>query len=121
MHCFLLLSVKCLILTLTGEFLWPVHKFGILLDSNSIPKSKVCVSIQDRAPNPKDRLTTTTTLTVDVLDGDDLGPMFLPCSLVDNTRDCKPLTYRASILELKEPVSSYLSCAFPAVSYVELR
>lgn len=114
------LSVKCLILTLSGESFWLANKFGILeLDSNFIPKSKVCVSLQDRAPNPKDRLTATTTLTVDVLDGDDLGPMFLPCSLVDNTRDCKPLTYRASILELTDPVSGSLSCAFPAVSYVE--
>lgn len=66
----------------------------------------VCLSQQDRAPNPANRLTATTTLTVDVLDGDDMGPMFLPCSLVDNTRDCRPLTYRASILELTHPVST---------------
>lgn len=103
---FLILSVKCLILTLTKESFWLASKFGILeLDSN------VCVSLQDRAPNPKDRLTATTTLTVDVLDGDDLGPIFLPCSLVDNTRDCKPLTYRASILELTDPVSGSRSRA----------
>ncbi|CAB1311881.1 unnamed protein product, partial [Coregonus sp. 'balchen'] len=57
----------------------------------------------DRAPYPNERRTATTTLTVDVLDGDDLGPMFLPCSLVDNTRDCSPLTYRAHILELTDP------------------
>ncbi|KAG7271050.1 hypothetical protein CRUP_005899 [Coryphaenoides rupestris] len=41
---------------------------------------------QDRAPYLADRRTATTTLTVDVLDGDDLGPMFLPCSLVGRTR-----------------------------------
>ncbi|XP_066549387.1 protocadherin-15b [Amia ocellicauda] len=63
----------------------------------------VIVQANDRAPNPNDRRTTTTTLTVDVLDGDDLGPMFLPCSLVNNTRDCRPLIYRASIPELTDP------------------
>lgn len=66
---------------------------------------KVLVPLKDRAPNPRDRRTATTTLTVDVLDGDDLGPMFLPCSLVDNTHDCKPLTYQAGVLEYAEPVS----------------
>ncbi|XP_041117437.1 protocadherin-15-like isoform X2 [Polyodon spathula] len=63
----------------------------------------VIVQASDRAPNPNDRRTSTTTLTVDVLDGDDLGPMFLPCRLVNNTRDCLPLVYRASILELTDP------------------
>uniref|UniRef100_A0A669DYG2 Protocadherin-related 15b n=1 Tax=Oreochromis niloticus TaxID=8128 RepID=A0A669DYG2_ORENI len=57
----------------------------------------------DRAPNPSGRRTATTTLTVDVLDGDDLGPMFLPCTLVGNTRDCSPITYKANVLELIEP------------------
>uniref|UniRef100_A0A8C3ABY7 Protocadherin-related 15b n=1 Tax=Cyclopterus lumpus TaxID=8103 RepID=A0A8C3ABY7_CYCLU len=57
----------------------------------------------DRAPYPSERRTATTTLTVDVLDGDDLGPMFLPCTLVGNTRDCSPITYRANVLELTEP------------------
>lgn len=61
--------------------------------------------LQDRAPYPSERRTATTTLTVDVLDGDDLGPMFLPCTLVGNTRDCSPITYRANVLELTEPVS----------------
>uniref|UniRef100_A0A672K2L1 Protocadherin-15-like n=1 Tax=Sinocyclocheilus grahami TaxID=75366 RepID=A0A672K2L1_SINGR len=75
------------------------------LNYEEITRYLVIIQANDRAPNPKDRLTATTTLTVDVLDGDDLGPMFLPCSLVDNTRDCKPLTYRASILELTDPVS----------------
>lgn len=42
---------------------------------------------------------------MDVLDGDDLGPMFLPCVLVPNTRDCRPLTYQAAIPELRTPVS----------------
>ncbi|XP_016350966.1 protocadherin-15b [Sinocyclocheilus anshuiensis] len=73
------------------------------LNYEEITRYLVIIQAKDRAPNPKDRLTATTTLTVDVLDGDDLGPMFLPCSLVDNTRDCKPLTYRASILELTDP------------------
>nr|XP_015202388.1 PREDICTED: protocadherin-15 isoform X4 [Lepisosteus oculatus] len=63
----------------------------------------VIVQANDRAQNPNDRRTATTTLTIDVLDGDDLGPMFLPCSLVNNTRDCRPLIYRASIPELTDP------------------
>uniref|UniRef100_A0A3B3QYP7 Protocadherin-15 n=1 Tax=Paramormyrops kingsleyae TaxID=1676925 RepID=A0A3B3QYP7_9TELE len=63
----------------------------------------VIIQANDRAPYPKDRLTATTTLTVDVLDGDDLGPMFLPCTLVNNTRDCNPITYRAAIPELTDP------------------
>lgn len=62
--------------------------------------------LQDRAPYPNDRLTATTTLTVDVLDGDDLGPMFLPCTPVGHTQDCNPLTYKAVILELTDPVSA---------------
>ncbi|XP_048194747.1 protocadherin-15 isoform X8 [Perognathus longimembris pacificus] len=57
----------------------------------------------DRAQNLNERRTTTTTLTVDILDGDDLGPMFLPCVLVPNTRDCRPLTYQAVIPELRTP------------------
>ncbi|XP_028278961.1 protocadherin-15-like [Parambassis ranga] len=63
----------------------------------------VLVQANDRAPYPPNRRTATTTLTVDVLDGDDLGPMFLPCILVNNTRDCNPLTYRAAIPEFTEP------------------
>ncbi|KAJ8396031.1 hypothetical protein AAFF_G00025630 [Aldrovandia affinis] len=63
----------------------------------------VIIQANDRAPYSRDRRTATTTLTVDVLDGDDLGPMFLPCTLVGNTRDCNPLTYRAVVLELTEP------------------
>uniref|UniRef100_A0A8U8C1R9 Uncharacterized protein n=1 Tax=Geospiza parvula TaxID=87175 RepID=A0A8U8C1R9_GEOPR len=58
---------------------------------------------KDRAQNLNERRTSTTTLTVDVLDGDDLGPMFLPCVLVNNTRDCRPLTYQASLPELTDP------------------
>ncbi|XP_043993271.1 protocadherin-15a isoform X3 [Gambusia affinis] len=64
----------------------------------------VLVRASDRAPFPPNRLTATTTLTVDILDGDDLGPMFLPCILVNNTRDCNPLTYRAAIPEFTEPI-----------------
>ncbi|XP_047459724.1 protocadherin-15-like isoform X4 [Mugil cephalus] len=63
----------------------------------------VLVQANDRAPYPPNRLTATATLTVDVLDGDDLGPMFLPCVLVNNTRDCNPLTYRVAIPEFTEP------------------
>ncbi|XP_062415976.1 protocadherin-15-like isoform X1 [Pungitius pungitius] len=63
----------------------------------------VIIQANDRAPYPSERLTATTTLTVDVLDGDDLGPMFLPCTLVGKTRDCSPITYRANVLELTEP------------------
>ncbi|XP_013921364.1 PREDICTED: protocadherin-15-like [Thamnophis sirtalis] len=61
------------------------------------------VQANDRAQNLVERRTSTTTLTVDVLDGDDLGPMFLPCILVFNTRDCRPLTYQASLPELTDP------------------
>uniref|UniRef100_A0A670YUT2 Protocadherin-15 n=1 Tax=Pseudonaja textilis TaxID=8673 RepID=A0A670YUT2_PSETE len=63
----------------------------------------VIVQANDRAQNLVERRTSTTTLTVDVLDGDDLGPMFLPCILVFNTRDCRPLTYQASLPELTDP------------------
>ncbi|XP_064001083.1 protocadherin-15 isoform X5 [Pogoniulus pusillus] len=63
----------------------------------------VVVQANDRAQNLHERRTSTTTLTVDVLDGDDLGPMFLPCVLVNNTRDCRPLTYQASLPELTDP------------------
>ncbi|KAF0884332.1 PCD15 protein, partial [Crocuta crocuta] len=63
----------------------------------------VIIQANDRAQNLNERRTTTTTLTVDVLDGDDLGPMFLPCILVPNTRDCRPLTYQAAIPELRTP------------------
>ncbi|MCI4384081.1 hypothetical protein PGIGA_G00034350 [Pangasianodon gigas] len=73
------------------------------LNYEEITRYLVIIQANDRAPDPKERLTATTTLTVDVLDGDDLGPMFLPCSLVENTRDCKPLTYRATVLELADP------------------
>ncbi|XP_058044814.1 protocadherin-15 [Ahaetulla prasina] len=63
----------------------------------------VIVQANDRAQNLAERRTSTATLTVDVLDGDDLGPMFLPCILVFNTRDCRPLTYQASLPELTDP------------------
>ncbi|XP_012872525.1 PREDICTED: protocadherin-15 isoform X2 [Dipodomys ordii] len=63
----------------------------------------VIIQANDRAQNLNERRTTTTTLTVDVLDGDDLGPMFLPCVLVPNTRDCRPVTYQAVIPELRTP------------------
>nr|XP_048715179.1 protocadherin-15 isoform X6 [Caretta caretta] len=63
----------------------------------------VIVQANDRAQNLNERRTSTTTLTVDVLDGDDLGPMFLPCVLVNNTRDCRPLTYQASLPEFTDP------------------
>ncbi|KAG7511495.1 protocadherin-15 isoform X5 [Solea senegalensis] len=63
----------------------------------------VLVQANDRAPYPPNRRTATTTLTVDVLDGDDLGPMFLPCVLVNNTRDCNPITYHVAIPEFTQP------------------
>lgn len=69
------------------------------------PVKRYSFAPQDRAQNLNERRTSTTTLTVDVLDGDDLGPMFLPCVLVNNTRDCRPLTYQASVPELTDPVS----------------
>uniref|UniRef100_A0A8C6UFN0 Protocadherin-related 15a n=1 Tax=Neogobius melanostomus TaxID=47308 RepID=A0A8C6UFN0_9GOBI len=57
-------------------------------------RTRYLVLIQaNRAENDLVR-TATTTLTVDVLDGDDLGPMFLPCYRVNNTHDCTPLTYQ---------------------------
>ncbi|XP_064780345.1 protocadherin-15-like [Oncorhynchus masou masou] len=73
------------------------------LNYEEITRYLVLIQANDRAPYPNERRTATTTLTVDVLDGDDLGPMFLPCFLVDNTRDCSPLTYRVHILELTDP------------------
>ncbi|XP_048125672.1 protocadherin-15a isoform X2 [Alosa alosa] len=63
----------------------------------------VIIQANDRSPYPGSRRTATTTLTLDVLDGDDLGPMFLPCELVNNTRDCSPITYRVSFPELHDP------------------
>ncbi|XP_044155596.1 protocadherin-15 [Bufo gargarizans] len=63
----------------------------------------VIVQANDRPLNPNERRTSTATLIVQVLDGDDLGPRFLPCNMVTNTRDCWPITYRASIPELSPP------------------
>ncbi|XP_056617163.1 protocadherin-15a [Triplophysa dalaica] len=63
----------------------------------------IIVQANDRAPFPGSRRTATTTLTLDVLDGDDLGPIFLPCLLVNNTQDCNPITYRVVIPELTDP------------------
>ncbi|XP_053477178.1 protocadherin-15a [Ictalurus furcatus] len=63
----------------------------------------IIVQANDRAPYPASRHTATTTMTLDVLDGDDLGPMFLPCVLVNNTRDCSPVIYHAVIPELIDP------------------
>uniref|UniRef100_A0A8C7KYJ8 Protocadherin-15 n=1 Tax=Oncorhynchus kisutch TaxID=8019 RepID=A0A8C7KYJ8_ONCKI len=63
----------------------------------------VIVKANDRAPYDANRRTATTTLTIDVLDGDDLGPMFLPCVLVNNTHDCNPVTYRVTIPEFTKP------------------
>ncbi|XP_023196659.1 protocadherin-15-like isoform X3 [Xiphophorus maculatus] len=86
----------------------PLTLFGSVvlrerLNYEEITRYLVIIQANDRAPSPSDRRTATTTLTVDVLDGDDLGPMFLPCTLVGNTRDCSPITYLASVLELTEP------------------
>ncbi|XP_044193694.1 protocadherin-15-like isoform X1 [Thunnus albacares] len=86
----------------------PLTLFGSVvlrerLNYEEITRYLVIIQANDRAPYPSERRTATTTLTVDVLDGDDLGPMFLPCTLVGNTRDCSPITYRANVLELTEP------------------
>uniref|UniRef100_A0AAQ6ACS7 Cadherin domain-containing protein n=1 Tax=Amphiprion ocellaris TaxID=80972 RepID=A0AAQ6ACS7_AMPOC len=88
----------------------PLTLFGSVvlrerLNYEEITRYLVIIQANDRAPYPSERRTATTTLTVDVLDGDDLGPMFLPCTLVGNTRDCSPITYRANVLELTDPVS----------------
>uniref|UniRef100_A0A4W6E7D7 Protocadherin-15 n=1 Tax=Lates calcarifer TaxID=8187 RepID=A0A4W6E7D7_LATCA len=86
----------------------PLTLFGAVvlrerLNYEEITRYLVIIQANDRAPYPSERRTATTTLTVDVLDGDDLGPMFLPCTLVGNTRDCSPITYKAHVLELTEP------------------
>uniref|UniRef100_H3DNK1 Protocadherin-15 n=1 Tax=Tetraodon nigroviridis TaxID=99883 RepID=H3DNK1_TETNG len=86
----------------------PLTLFGAVvlrerLNYEEITRYLVIIQANDRAPYPSERRTATTTLTVDVLDGDDLGPMFLPCTLVGNTRDCSPITYRANVLEMTEP------------------
>ncbi|XP_029554280.1 protocadherin-15-like isoform X2 [Salmo trutta] len=65
--------------------------------------AKHCQAFKDRTLYDANRRTATTTLTIDVLDGDDLGPMFLPCVLVNNTHDCNPLTYRITIPEFTQP------------------
>ncbi|XP_034425619.1 protocadherin-15b isoform X2 [Hippoglossus hippoglossus] len=88
----------------------PLTLFGSMvlrerLNYEEITRYLVIIQANDRAPYPSERRTATTTLTVDVLDGDDLGPMFLPCTLVGNTRDCSPITYKANVLELTEPPS----------------
>uniref|UniRef100_A0A8C2ZG60 Protocadherin-15 n=1 Tax=Cyclopterus lumpus TaxID=8103 RepID=A0A8C2ZG60_CYCLU len=80
----------------------------------------VLVQANDRAPYPPNRQTATTTLTVDVLDGDDLGPMFLPCILVNNTRDCNPLTYRVAIPEFTEPSKLNPLNVTPAIGAVDM-
>ncbi|KAF1375655.1 hypothetical protein PFLUV_G00222440 [Perca fluviatilis] len=80
----------------------------------------VLVQANDRAPYPPNRLTATTTLTVDVLDGDDLGPMFLPCILVNNTRDCNPLTYRVAIPEFTQPSKLNPLNVTPAIRAVDM-
>uniref|UniRef100_A0AAY4C2G2 Cadherin domain-containing protein n=1 Tax=Denticeps clupeoides TaxID=299321 RepID=A0AAY4C2G2_9TELE len=79
------------------------------IDIDDGPNGQVEYGIQynsndpDRAPYPGSRRTATMTMTLDVLDGDDLGPMFLPCVLVSNTQDCSPVNYRAAIKELTDP------------------
>ncbi|NWV16200.1 PCD15 protein, partial [Origma solitaria] len=79
----------------------------------------VIVQANDRAQNLNERRTSTTTLTVDVLDGDDLGPMFLPCILVNNTRDCRPLTYQASLPELTDPAQVNPILVTPPIQAVD--
>uniref|UniRef100_A0A665WB70 Protocadherin-15 n=1 Tax=Echeneis naucrates TaxID=173247 RepID=A0A665WB70_ECHNA len=96
----------------------PLTLFGSVvlrerLNYEEITRYLVIIQANDRAPYPSERRTATTTLTVDVLDGDDLGPMFLPCTLVGNTRDCSPITYRANVLEMTEPVLNPLNVTPP--------
>ncbi|XP_060097225.1 protocadherin-15 isoform X2 [Heteronotia binoei] len=79
----------------------------------------VIVQANDRAQNLIERRTSTTTLTVDVLDGDDLGPMFLPCILVHNTRDCRPLTYQASLPELTSPARVNPISVMPPIQAID--
>uniref|UniRef100_A0A8C6SRA1 Protocadherin-15 n=1 Tax=Neogobius melanostomus TaxID=47308 RepID=A0A8C6SRA1_9GOBI len=86
----------------------PLTLFGSVvlrerLNYEEVTRYLIVIQANDRAANPNERRTTTTTLTVDVLDGDDLGPKFLPCTPVGNTRDCSPITYKATVLELTEP------------------
>uniref|UniRef100_A0A3B5L921 Cadherin domain-containing protein n=1 Tax=Xiphophorus couchianus TaxID=32473 RepID=A0A3B5L921_9TELE len=102
----------------------PLTLFGSVvlrerLNYEEITRYLVIIQANDRAPSPSDRRTATTTLTVDVLDGDDLGPMFLPCTLVGNTRDCSPITYLASVLELTEPVSTNPLNVTPPIQAVD--
>uniref|UniRef100_A0A8C6STA0 Protocadherin-15 n=1 Tax=Neogobius melanostomus TaxID=47308 RepID=A0A8C6STA0_9GOBI len=92
----------------TRTFDIPLTLFGSVvlrerLNYEEVTRYLIVIQANDRAANPNERRTTTTTLTVDVLDGDDLGPKFLPCTPVGNTRDCSPITYKATVLELTEP------------------
>ncbi|KAM6956436.1 protocadherin-15-like [Aplochiton taeniatus] len=80
----------------------------------------VIVQANDRAPYFTSRLTATATLTVDVLDGDDLGPMFLPCLLVNNTHDCHPVSYRVLIPEFAEPMKVNPLNVTPAIRAVDM-
>ncbi|XP_016536732.1 protocadherin-15-like isoform X1 [Poecilia formosa] len=102
----------------------PLTLFGSVvlrerLNYEEITRYLVIIQANDRAPSPSDRRTATTTLTVDVLDGDDLGPMFLPCTLVGNTRDCSPITYLASVLELTEPNKTNPLNVTPSIQAVD--
>ncbi|KAM8876084.1 protocadherin-15b isoform 1-T1 [Synchiropus picturatus] len=102
----------------------PLTLFGAVvlrerLNYEEITRYLVIIQANDRAPYPHERRTATTTLTVDVLDGDDLGPMFLPCTLVGNTRDCSPITYKASVLELTEPNKTNPLNVTPSIQAVD--
>lgn len=102
----------------------PLTLFGSVvlrerLNYEEITRYLVIIQANDRAPNVSDRRTATTTLTVDVLDGDDLGPMFLPCTLVGKTRDCSPITYKATVLELTEPSKVNPLNVTPAIQAVD--
>ncbi|XP_019738894.1 protocadherin-15-like isoform X3 [Hippocampus comes] len=94
--------------TANGTFDIPLTLFGAVvlrerLNYEDKTRYLVVIRANDRAPNPGERRTATATLTVDVLDGDDLGPVFLPCAPVGRTRDCSPVTYKSNVLELTEP------------------
>ncbi|XP_075921720.1 protocadherin-15 isoform X3 [Petromyzon marinus] len=85
-------------LTLTGAVILRER-----LNYEDFQKYSVIVQASDRCPNVAERKSSTTTLSIEVLDGDDLGPMFLPCIPISVSRDCRPVKYFAAIPELARP------------------
>ncbi|XP_051925278.1 protocadherin-15-like isoform X2 [Hippocampus zosterae] len=94
--------------TANGSFDIPLTLFGAVvlrerLNYEDKTRYLLVIRANDRAPDPGERRTASATLTVDVLDGDDLGPVFLPCAAVGRSRDCSPVTYKSNVPELSEP------------------